>query len=104
MAVPVNIDDLINHRTVESTRIEYKAGFNPEAVVHTICAFANDIDNMGGGYIIIGVEEQNGEPVFPVCGVPKNSAIPHGTALFCTTSYSRPFSCICSAHCCAYSL
>ena len=73
MAVPVNIDDLINHRTVESTRIEYKAGFNPEAVVHTICAFANDIDNMGGGYIIIGVEEQNGEPVFPVCGVPKNS-------------------------------
>jgi ATP-dependent DNA helicase RecG len=73
MAVPVNIDDLINHRTVESTRIEYKAGFNPEAIVHTICAFANDIDNMGGGYIIIGVEEQNGEPVFPVCGVPKNS-------------------------------
>ena len=72
MAVPVNIDDLINHRTVESTRIEYKAGFNPEAIVHTICAFANDIDNMGGGYIIIGVEEQNGEPVFPVCGVPKN--------------------------------
>ena len=52
MAVPVNIDDLINHRTVESTRIEYKAGFNPEAVVHTICAFANDIDNMGGGYIV----------------------------------------------------
>ena len=36
---------------------------------HTICAFANDIDNLGGGYILIGVEEKDGVAVRPVKGV-----------------------------------
>ena len=49
MALPVNIDDLINHRKVEWARIEYKEGWNPEKVLHTLCAFANDIDNWVGG-------------------------------------------------------
>ncbi|MCF0130148.1 MAG: hypothetical protein HUJ71_00400, partial [Pseudobutyrivibrio sp.] len=31
--------------------------------------FANDIDNTGGGYIIIGVEEKNGTPHYPLEGV-----------------------------------
>lgn len=35
----------------------------------TICAFANDLDNWGGGYIVIGVEEHNGRPVYPLKGV-----------------------------------
>lgn len=69
MAIPVNIDDLINHRVVESTRIEYKSDFNPDPIIRSICAFANDIDNMGGGYIIVGVEESNGAPVFPIKGI-----------------------------------
>ena len=72
MAIPARIDDLVNQRIVESTRIEYKAGFNPNAIVHTICAFANDIDNIGGGYIIVGVEEENGTPKLPVKGVPRD--------------------------------
>ena len=73
MAIPVNIDDLINHRVVESTRIEYKSDFNPAPIIRSICAFANDIDNMGGGYIIVGVEEDDGAPRFPVKGVEKAS-------------------------------
>ena len=72
MAIPVNINELINHKVVESTRIEFKSDWNPEPILHTICAFANDIDNMGGGYIVIGVEEENGSPIFPVKGIPKN--------------------------------
>ena len=60
MPLPVNIKDLINQRIVESTRIEYKEGFNPRTIVHTICAFANDIDNSGGGYVIVGVAEGRG--------------------------------------------
>ena len=72
MAIPVNIDDLINSRVVESTRIEFKSDFNPNAVIHTICAFANDIDNLGGGYIILGVEEKDGSPVFPINGIERN--------------------------------
>ncbi len=71
MAIPVNIEELINQTIVESSRIEYKSGWNPEKILNTICAFANDIDNMGGGYIIIGVEEENGSPRFPIKGLEK---------------------------------
>lgn len=71
MAIPVNMEDLINRRVVESTRVEFKADWNPTPIIHSICAFANDIDNMGGGYIVVGVEEENGSPVFPLKGIEK---------------------------------
>jgi len=73
MALPLNIDDLIHQRKVESARIEYKKDWNPEKVLHSVCAFANDIDNWGGGYIILGVEEKNGMPVLPPKGIQKES-------------------------------
>lgn len=57
MPLHINIQDLLSARTVESDRIEYKEGWNPDAIYRSICAFANDFDNIGGGYIIIGVEE-----------------------------------------------
>ena len=72
MGIPVSIDELLNPHTVESTRLEYKRDFNPARIITTICAFANDIDNLGGGYIIIGVEEDNGCAKFPVSGLQKN--------------------------------
>jgi predicted HTH transcriptional regulator len=71
--LPINLTDLLRQRTVEGERIEYKAGWNPESVLHTLCAFANDFHNLGGGYIIIGVEEQNGRPVLPPKGIDPNS-------------------------------
>ena len=73
MALPINIDDLIRQRKVERTRIEYKSEWNPEPIIHTITAFANDFDNMGGGYILIGVEEENGRPRLPVKGLDPDS-------------------------------
>ena len=66
MPIPVNIEQLLGATSIESSRIEYKKGWNPDASYRTICAFANDIDNTGGGYIIIGVEERNGRPIRPV--------------------------------------
>lgn len=57
MALHINIEDLLSARTVESDRIEYKEGWNPNAIYRSICAFANDFDNIGGGYILIGIEE-----------------------------------------------
>ena len=54
MSLPINIEDLLNQRKVESNRIEFKKGWNPVALYHTICAFANDFDNLGGGYILVG--------------------------------------------------
>jgi ATP-dependent DNA helicase RecG len=31
-ALPINLDDLLRQRTVEGERIEYKAGWNPDAI------------------------------------------------------------------------
>ncbi len=72
MALPINIDDLLNKRKVESNRIEFKKGWNPDKIYHTICAFANDFDNLGGGYVIVGVDEENGVAKRPVEGVSEN--------------------------------
>jgi ATP-dependent DNA helicase RecG len=68
-ALPVNINNLLRRRTIEGERVEYKAGWNPQAVLHTVCAFANDVHNLGGGYIVIGVEEESGRPVLPPKGI-----------------------------------
>ena len=57
MALNINIEDLLSSKTVESDRIEFKEGWNPESIYRSICAFANDFDNTGGGYILIGVSE-----------------------------------------------
>ena len=80
--LPINIDHLLRQRTIEGERIEYKAGWNPQSVLHTICAFANDFHNLGGGYIVLGVEEQNGRPVLPPTGIDPESveAIQKGPA------------------------
>lgn len=69
MHLPINISELLKGTIVESDRLEFKAGWNPEAILRTICAFANDFNNFGGGYIIIGIEEKDGKPVFPPKGI-----------------------------------
>ncbi|HBZ53081.1 MAG TPA: AAA family ATPase [Eubacterium sp.] len=73
MALPINVEDLLYQRKVERTRIEYKEDWNPEPIIHTLTAYANDFDNMGGGYILIGVEEENGRPILPVKGLNPDS-------------------------------
>lgn len=67
--LPINIDDLLRLRTIEGERVEYKAGWNAPAVLRTVCAFANDFHNLGGGYILLGVEERNGRPLLPPKGL-----------------------------------
>lgn len=52
MALPTNIETLLEGHTVEWERIEFKETWDPQASLKTICAFANDIDNWGGGYIV----------------------------------------------------
>lgn len=69
MALPINIEDLVHGNTVEWERLEFKEGWNPEDVLHSICAFSNDLHNWGGGYIVIGVGENSGRPVFPPAGL-----------------------------------
>ena len=36
-------------------------------------AFANDFENIGGGYVIIGQDcDENGQPIFPPAGLPSD--------------------------------
>ena len=68
--LPIHIEDLLRQRTVEGERIEYKKGWNPDAILRTICAFANDFENLGGGYIIMSQEcDDHGQPIFPPSGL-----------------------------------
>ena len=69
MGLPIGINKLLNGKVVEWERIDFKKGWNPEDVVHSICAFANDMHNWGGGYIVIGVEEVKGTPMLPPIGI-----------------------------------
>ena len=69
MPLPINIFKLLNGIVIENERIEFKEGWNPDAIYRSVCAFANDFENNGGGYIFIGVEEQNGVAKRPVKGL-----------------------------------
>lgn len=70
MGIPTSIKTLLEGNVVEWARIEFKKSWMPEESLKTICAFANDIDNWGGGYVILGVEEEKGRPVLPAAGLP----------------------------------
>ena len=72
MALAINIEDLLNKQKIESNRIELKKGWNPASIYHSICAFANDFNDLGGGYIIVGVDTVNetGVAIRPIEGIP----------------------------------
>ena len=71
MPLPINIHEILKGRLVESERLEFKKGCNPEPIRHTLCAFANDFHNWGGGCIFIGIEAKQGRPNLPPAGLPK---------------------------------
>lgn len=71
--LPINLNDLLRKRTVEDERIEYKAGWNPDPIIRTVCAFANDFESLGGGYMVVGQDcDANGQPIFPPVGLADN--------------------------------
>jgi ATP-dependent DNA helicase RecG len=70
--LPVNLDNLIHRRIIENDRVEFKATWDEhikQSMVRTVCAFANDLLNNNGGYIILGIEEQEGKPLLPPRGM-----------------------------------
>ncbi len=74
--LPIDVHALLYFRGIESSRVEFKASWESKLshgtaaqVLRTICAYANDIHNLNGGYIVIGVEEQNGRVILPPKGL-----------------------------------
>lgn len=82
MAIPTSIKTLLAGDVVEWARIEFKETWDVTASLKSICAFANDLDNWGGGYIVIGVQEDNGRPVFPLKGVPMDKLDSYQKSIF----------------------
>lgn len=62
MAIVLDIKQILDTNTVENERIEYKEGWNPLKIIHSLCTFANDIENQSGGYIIVGIRDADGRP------------------------------------------
>lgn len=62
MVLHVDIRKLVEGSIIETNRVEYRTSWNPQKVLHTICAFANDYEGTYGGYIVIGVSETNRIP------------------------------------------
>ena len=54
MALAINIEDLLNKQKIESNRTEFKKGWNPVSIYHSVYAFANDFNDIGGGFILAG--------------------------------------------------
>ena len=50
MAIPTNIKTLLSGEVVEWARIEFKETWDPATSLKSVCAFANDLDNWGGGW------------------------------------------------------
>ncbi len=71
--LPMALDRLIHARSVEDNRREFKAGWDDNtkgAVARTACAFANDLLNLNGGYIVLGIEtDELGQPILPPKGL-----------------------------------
>jgi len=70
--LPISLDDLLHARSVEMVRRELKKTWSEpilDQVIRTVCAFANDFFNLNGGYIVLGVEEQDGLPILPPYGL-----------------------------------
>ena len=55
MSILLSIEDLLSGQIVEGYRMELKSGWNPGPIMRTVCAFANDFENVGSGYIVVGV-------------------------------------------------
>jgi ATP-dependent DNA helicase RecG len=72
MSILISIEKLLSGNFVEGTRMEFKEGWNPKTIMRSICAFANDFENEGSGYIIVGVAEENGIAIRPVKGFDVN--------------------------------
>lgn len=72
ITLPINLNDLIHARSVESVRREFKKSWSDptlDQTIRTIAAFANDFFNLNGGYIVLGIEENDGLPILPPAGL-----------------------------------
>jgi ATP-dependent DNA helicase RecG len=71
--LPFNVYDLVNTVAVEHNRVEFKGTWDEHikvAVTKTVCAFGNDLLNLNGGYIVLGIDtDEQGTAILPPRGL-----------------------------------
>lgn len=74
----IDIDHLLRLRGIESERVEFKASWDKETtgpqILKTLCAYANDLHNVNGGWVVLGVQEEGGRAVLPPKGLDAEEA------------------------------
>lgn len=63
MTIPINVEDLQRQRKVDSNRMEFKKGGNPDRIYRSFCAFANDFGNIGGVYNLVATNTDRSIPM-----------------------------------------
>ena len=63
MSARIDLDELARRESEQTEWKENVADVND--VVATLCAFANDLQNLGGGYVVCGAKEEKDEHGFP---------------------------------------
>jgi ATP-dependent DNA helicase RecG len=70
--LPIGMSELLSGG-VETSRLEFKGAWDEQVtghqVIKVLCSFANDLQNLNGGYVLIGVAEKEGRAVRPVVGL-----------------------------------
>lgn len=70
--LPIGIESLLSG-AVENSRLELKASWDPKTtgwqVIRTLCAFANDLQNLNGGYVVLGIAENDSIAERPIKGL-----------------------------------
>lgn len=71
--LPINVQTLLERSRIESHRIELRTVWDADTVgwqiLKTICAFANDHYNLNGGYVVIDVDDADGQAASATSGI-----------------------------------
>lgn len=69
MSLPTYIANFLRSHKIERSRMEYSGDWNPEQILHTICAFANDNPTQSEGCIIIDISSSKESSSFSTDGL-----------------------------------
>jgi len=69
MTLPIHIDALVEASAIDRYRIEFMPQWDKELALHASCAFANDLEGTGGGYLVVGIEGAPSKGNYRIVGI-----------------------------------
>lgn len=69
MPIPFNIENLISLKKIESNRVQFLKSWDQLKILHWICAYANDYEELNGGFIIVGINKDTQNDIIEITGL-----------------------------------